>query len=93
MVAVPMYLWRQSGHVSRPARWSLADTARWVAVATGFGDVAGLVERVAVDEGFVGVGDVDVALGDVADDRRGCRGCGRSCSRPGLAGAGAFAAG
>jgi hypothetical protein len=36
-------------------------------VATGVGDVLGESEAVAIDQGFVGVGDEDVAVDDVAD--------------------------
>jgi len=36
-------------------------------VAAGGGDVAGAAEGVFVDQRFVGVGDVDVAVGDGAD--------------------------
>jgi hypothetical protein len=36
-------------------------------VAAGVGDVLGSAEGVPVDQRFVGVGDVDVAVGDVAD--------------------------
>ncbi|KIR64597.1 hypothetical protein TK50_02815 [Micromonospora haikouensis] len=36
-------------------------------VSSGVGDVLGALEGGPVDEGFVGVRDVDVAVGDVAD--------------------------
>lgn len=41
--------------------------ARCVGVAAGFGDLPDSSPGVAVDDGFVGVGDDDVAVGDVTD--------------------------
>nr|WP_229789896.1 hypothetical protein [Pilimelia terevasa] len=61
-------------------------------VCAGVGDGLGLGEGVAVDEGGVGVGDVDVAVGDVAGVGGVVEDASDDGAGPGLAGAGGQAA-
>jgi hypothetical protein len=63
-----------------------------VRVGSGVGDAAGLVEGVTVDEWFVGVGDVDAAVGDVAGVGGVVEDPGDGVAGPGFAGAVADAA-